>query len=587
LDLVTRIYQYLKPYKKRLIMGIISMLFHSFFTVFFVRVFQNLIETIISDIAQTEEGFTTLTWIALAMIVVYFLKGLSYYGQKYLISYVAQKAVRDIRDDLYKHLQNLSLNFYSQHQTGEIISRVTNDVNQLQGAIVKGAVSTVYQFFTFVGGLGYLFYLNYRLTFLLILVLPLMSYIISRFNKKIRKVSHRVQVKIADVSDILQETLSAVRVVKSFGREDFEYDRFARQNDANFRAKMKNTQYSAVLTPSIEFLASIAITAILWFGGLEVMRGNMLPSELIAFFTLLLTITNPLKSLTNLNSTLQQALASAERIFETMDVDNFAVDSDEEEKKELSTVKGEVIFENVSFSYFEKEEQILSGINFSAAPGETVALVGPSGAGKTTLIDLIPRFYHPSSGQILLDGINIRDIKLSSLRSHIGIVPQETLLFSGTLQENIAYGNLKAGKDQIIRAAKMANAHEFIADFEDGYETEVGERGVGLSGGQKQRIAIARAILKNPALLIFDEATSALDIESENQVQEALNRVMQDRTTFIIAHRLSTIKNADKILVIVEGEVHERGKHSELLENQSIYYDLYENQLNKSPAGEV
>ena len=578
MSLSKRVMKYLLPYKKRLAAGVFSMLIHSFVTVYFVRVFQNLIETVISNMAGGREGIVKLSWIAAMMIGVYLLKGIVYFGQKYLISYVSYKAVRDIRNEFYAKLQSLSLSFYSTNKTGEIISRVTNDVNKLQRAIVDTSISLVYKSLTFLGGIGYLFYLNAQLTLFLVIMLPAMTYILKRFNTKIRKVSRDVQMKIANVSDVLQETLSAIRVVKSFGREEYEYERFSKQNQANFKAKKKNAQYGAILTPSIEFMASIAFTAILWYGGYQVLQGNMKPSELIAFFTMLLTISSPLKSLTNITATIQKALASAERIFEIIDLDNH-IDTDSENNIELDKVDGRIKYDNVNFSYND-DEKVLKNINLTADPGEIVALVGPSGAGKTTMVDLVPRFYDPDSGQVSLDGHNLKNIDVDNLRSFIGIVPQETILFSGTLADNIAYGDLDADIEAIQAAAKAANAHNFIIEFQDGYQTTVGERGVGLSGGQKQRIAIARAILKNPRILILDEATSALDAESESLVQEALEKLMKNRTTFVIAHRLSTIKNADKIIVLENGIIKDKGDHESLIDKGGLYSELYNGQFN-------
>ena len=576
--LAKRVMRYLFPYKKRLAAGIFSMLVHSFLTVYFVRVFQNLIETVISNMAGGREGIIRLSWIAAMMIGVYLLKGVVYFGQKYLISYVSYKAVRDIRNELYAKLQSLSLSFYSTHKTGEIISRVTNDVNKLQRAIVDSSISLVYKTLTFLGGIGYLFYLNAQLTLFLVIMLPAMTYILKRFNTKIRKVSRDVQMKIANVSDVLQETLSAIRVVKSFGREEYEYERFSEQNEANFRAKKKNAQYGAILTPSIEFMASIAFTAILWYGGYQVLQGNMKPSELIAFFTMLLTISSPLKSLTNITATVQKALASAERIFEIIDIDKH-IDDESEDIIKLNEVNGKIVYDNVNFSY-NHDEKVLKDINLKANPGEIVALVGPSGAGKTTMVDLIPRFYDPDRGKLTLDGHDLKEIDVDNLRDFIGIVPQETILFSGTLADNIAYGDLEADMDAIKEAAKAANAHNFIVEFQDGYQTTVGERGVGLSGGQKQRIAIARAILKNPRILILDEATSALDAESESLVQEALEKLMKNRTTFVIAHRLSTIKNADKIIVLENGVIKDKGDHESLIDKGGLYSELYNGHFN-------
>ncbi|PUU95141.1 MAG: ATP-binding cassette, subfamily B, bacterial MsbA [Halanaerobium sp.] len=581
IELLKRVFKYVLPYKGRLAGGVISMLVHAFLTVFFVRVFQGLLETIISDINMGREGMIQLSLVAGMMIVVYFLKGVSYYGKTYLVSYVSQKSIKDMRDDLYSHLHNLSLSFYSKNKTGDILSRVTNDVQQLESSMINTTVGTIDKVFTLIGGIIYLIYLNYRLTIFLVIMLPLITYVITKFNYKLKKVSRRVQIKIADVSDVLQETLSAVRVVKSFGREEYEFDRFSSENQANFRAKMKKTQYGAILTPLVEFLAAISFTAILWYGGYEVMQGRMTASELIAFFTLLLTISDPLRSITKLSKRLQNLFASAERVFEIMDTES-ELREDDENKIELEEVEGEVVYDNVSFAYNE-DEVVLKNINLTAKPGEVVALVGHSGAGKTTMVDLIPRFFDPFAGRMRLDGHDLKDLKIDSLREFIGIVPQETILFSGSLKENIAYGDLDAGEEAIQKAAQAANAHEFIMNFPNGYDTMVGERGVGLSGGQKQRISIARAILKNPRILILDEATSSLDSESEALVQEALEHLMQNRTTFIIAHRLSTIKNADKIVVVEQGEIMEMGSHQELLAKQGKYASLYQGQFIEDP----
>ncbi|MFP4016404.1 MAG: ABC transporter ATP-binding protein [Halanaerobiales bacterium] len=576
MPLVKRILSYVKPYRKRLAAGIICMLFHAFFTVYFIDTFRNLIDTIITGLSEGEKGLLSLSWIALSMILVYFFKGIFYYGQSYLTAYVSQKAVRDIRSDLYSHLQSLSMSFYNKNKTGEIISRVTNDVEMLQSAIVNGTVNVFYKLTALLFFIIYLFYLNVRLTLILILILPLIAFLLKKFNIKIRRVSRRVQIKIADISDVLQETLSAVRVVKSFSREDYEYDKFVVENQENFRAKVKKTQYGAILSPLIEFIAAIAFVSILWYGGYEVLNGRMDAASLIAFFTALLAISDPLRSLSRMSSTVQQALASAERIFETMDT---SVHIEEKEDAEVvENVDGKVEFQNVDFAYKE-DEIVLNNIDFVVNSGEVIALVGPSGAGKTTLVDLVFRFYDPVKGKILIDNKDIRDLQLKSLRKHIGIVPQENILFSGTLSDNILYGNLEASRDEVIEAAKAANAHDFIMSFPEQYDTVVGERGVGLSGGQRQRIAIARAILKDPEILILDEATSALDAKSEALVQDALDRLMTDRTTFIIAHRFSTIRNADKIVVLEHGEVVEIGDHESLMKNKGVYYKLYQGQI--------
>jgi subfamily B ATP-binding cassette protein MsbA len=570
--LLKKIYKYVTPYKGRLTLGILSMLLHSFLTVYVVKVFKDLMETVISTLEPGKQGLSLLTWSALVLIAAYFLKEVVYYWQRFLLAYVSQKAIRDLRNDLYYHLQNLSLSFYSKNKVGEIMSRVTNDVGVLQNAIVNGAIGIFYELVTLLGALIYLFIIDFKLTLFVLLALPLITYVLKFFNIKIRKASRKVQIKLADISHVLEETLSSIKVVKSFGREEYEFERFSAENDENFRARVRSEQYGASLTSIIEFITAVSFTAILWYGGYEVMNGYIKVSELIAFFTLLLTIMNPLSSLSKLSTTLQQALAAAERIFELMAIDNPVLE--EKNNEVLTNVVGNLEFRNISFAYNQGEE-ILKDIDFEIKPGEVVALVGPSGAGKTTIADLIPRFYEPTKGQIVLDGKDIKEIDLVSLRTQIGIVPQETILFSGTLRNNIRYGRLEAAEEEIIEAARAANAHDFIFKLPNGYDTVVGERGVGLSGGQRQRIAIARAILKNPRILILDEATSALDTESEVLVQEALNRLMKSRTTLVIAHRLSTIKNADKIIVLSNGKIVETGTHNQLMEMGGIYYSLY------------
>ncbi len=575
MNVLKLLYSYLVPYKKRFIFAIISMVIHAALTVFFVRVFQELLETIIADISADDGGIFILSMISLGMISLYLAKDIVYYAQKYLSKYVSHKIMRDIRNDLYNHLQKLPLSFYNKSKTGEILSRLTNDVKVLEGAIVNSSVNLVYNSLTVIGGFIYLFYLNYRLTLFLMLVLPLVAYIVIKFNRKIRNKSREVQVKIADVSDIIQETLSAIRVVKSFGREDYEYERFQEENQANFKATVKNSQYKAALSPLVEFSSALGFTAVLWFGGREVMHGTMGAAELVAFFTMIITIGSPLQSLTKVNSTIQSAMAAAERIFETLDY-NVEIITKENHIK-LDDISGRVEFNNLYFAY--DEETVLNDINLIAEPGESVALVGPSGAGKSTLVDMIPRFYDPIQGEVLVDGHDIKDLDVDFLREHIGVVPQETILFSGTIRDNIKYGDLDASEEEIISAAKASNSHEFILEFPEGYDTYLGERGIGLSGGQKQRIAIARALLKNPSILIFDEATSSLDTASERLVQEALDRLKENRTTFIIAHRLSTVINSDKIVVLEEGNIIEQGNHEELIDQKGLYYKLYQHQL--------
>ncbi len=577
MSIFKRLLSYTRPYAGRLAFGIGSMIVHSLVTVFVFQVFQDFIDSMIMNIGGDPSALARLTLLSVLISVVFLIKGLANYGQRYLTSWVAQKAMKDIRDDLYRHLQTLSLGFFNANRVGQVMSRIVNDVGVLENALVSGVVNVFYNSLTLIAGVGYLIYLNPKLTFLMLLVLPAIIYAFRVFSNKIRVMSKRIQESVADISDVLHEGLVGIRVVKSFVREDFEFERFTRQNQANFSASRKNTQLAATLSPVVELLSAIGFSIILWFGGYEVVNGQMTPGELIAFFTLALLIVNPLKALSGLSNTIQRATASAERIFELLD--------EKPTITELPTaieldphISGAISFQQVSFAY-EPNRPVLQDINLEIKPGEVVALVGSSGAGKSTLVDLIPRFYDPTAGTILIDGHNLRELTLASLRQTIGIVPQETFIFSGTVAQNIRYGKLDAKDEEIVAAAKAANAHEFIMEMPNGYESAIGESGTGLSGGQKQRIAIARAILKNPRILILDEATSALDTESEALVQEALERLMQGRTTIVIAHRLSTIQNANRIVVLDKGRIAQIGTHDELLAANGIYRNLYQVQF--------
>lgn len=578
MKLIKRLLAYTWPYRGRFALGIGCMIVHSLITVFVFQVFKDLIDAMIVDISGSSSALRALTLLCLGLVGVFFLKGFAYYGQRYLTFYVAQRAMKDIRDELYKHLQTLPLGFYHKNKVGQIMSRIVNDVHALQQVVVSGAVDIFYHLITLIASVLYLVYLNPKLTLLMAVVIPAIIATFRFFSNKIRAMSRLVQESLADISDTLHESITGVRVVKSFVREDYEFARFAKQTARNFAANRKNAQLSAMLSPLVELFAAIGFTVVLWFGGYDVIHGRMTPGELIAFFTLALITINPLKSLSGLSHVLQGAQASAERIFDLLDEESDIEEIENPIHLDRRSMQGAITYQNVHFSY-EPGREVLHDINLEIKPGEVVALVGPSGAGKSTLVDLIPRFYDPESGVVMVDGHDVKTLSLDSLRENIGIVPQETVVFSGTIRDNILYGDLDASEEAVIAAAKAANAHEFIVNLPDGYDTVVGENGVGLSGGQKQRIAIARAILKNPRILILDEATSALDSESEQLVQEALDRLMQNRTTLVIAHRLSTIQNADRIVVLDKGRIVESGTHDELMAKHGLYHHLYQTQF--------
>jgi subfamily B ATP-binding cassette protein MsbA len=564
---------YVRPYLPRLLLAVLCIIAAASANLYVPWVIKEVIDKVLAD-----KDIMMLNTIALGIVVVYLLRGVFFYGQTYLMSYIGQRVIIDIRQAVYRHLQRLSLSYYEKKQTGTIMSYITNDVAALQGALVDSIIELVTELSILTGSVVMMFYLHWKLSLLTLVTTPLVAYTMSIFGKKLRATSTVMQERAADITSVLQETISAVRVVKSFVREDYEIERFAKENFFNFRAQMKNAQLMALLTPVIEFLAAVGVTGIIWYGGWEVINGNLTAGALIAFLVYAVNLSNPIKRLSRVYANIQRALAAAERVFVVLDTKPEIQDMPG--AMELPAIDGEVAFHKITFEY-KPGEPVLSNISLEAKVGQMVAIVGPSGAGKTTIANLIPRFYEPTQGYVSIDGIDIKTVTLDSLRKQIGIVPQETVLFNGSVYDNILYGDLDANYDEVISAAKAANAHNFITEMPDGYDTQIGERGSKLSGGQRQRIAIARAILKNPRVLILDEATSALDTESEKLVQEALDKLMIGRTSFVIAHRLSTILRADLILVMERGKIVERGTHAELLAMGGLYSKLHEVQFNK------
>lgn len=576
MTLYLRILSYIKPYMHRLIFAMFCTIMAAAGNLYIPWIIKDMIDEVLAD-----KNGTMLNWIAASIIAIFVVRGLFWYGQNYLMSYVGQSVIIDIRAAVFKKLQRLSVSFYDKNKTGTIMSYVTNDVNALQSAMVENTIEMITEGFILIGSVVAMIYLDWRLTLFTVCTFPVVLWFMEFFGKKIRKTGGRIQECTADITSVLQESVASARVIKSFVREDYEVDRFDVENRANFRANMKNAQLMATLTPVVELVAAIGVTMIIWYGGNNVINGTITAGSLVAFLTYAVNISNPIKRLTRVIGNIQKALAAAQRVFMIIDMPEEIAES--RDAKQLPEVSGKVEFQNVSFAYDDKGN-VITDLSFSVKPGEVIAIVGPSGAGKSTIANLLPRFYDVNKGDIKIDGHSVREVTLDSLREQVGIVPQETMLFNGSVYNNILYGRLDATKEEIEAAAKAANAHDFIMQLTDGYETKLGDRGVNLSGGQRQRIAIARAILKNPRILILDEATSALDTESERVVQEALDRLMVGRTSFVIAHRLSTVKNADKILVLEKGNLVEAGTHDELLALDGLYAHLYKIQYRNKEA---
>ena len=572
-----RLLAYIKPYTRRLALAVVCIIMAAGANLYLPWIIKDMIDDVLMS-----KDMVMLNLIAVGILVVMFTRGVFYYGQSYLVSYVGQRVIIDVRSVLFRKFQRMPLSYYDKQQTGTVMSYITNDVAVMQSAIVDNLIELVTESSILIGSLAMMVYLDWKLSLLTLMTIPLVGFAMKVFGRKLKSSSTVIQERVAEITSLLQESISAIRVVKSFVRESYEIKRFEEQNWRNFQAAMKNVKLSSLLTPTVEFLAAIAVTFIVWFGGYEVVNGVITAGELVAFLTYAVNLANPVKRLSRVYAAIQKAMAAADRVFNIMDLEEKITDVPG--AKPLPPIKGKVEFKDITFSYKEGQPA-LQHISLKAEPGQMIALVGPSGSGKSTIANLIPRFYDVDSGVITIDDHDIRQVTADSLREQIGLVPQETMLFSTSVMENIRYGRLEATGEEVIEAAKAANAEEFIKELPEGYDTKLGERGLNLSGGQRQRLAIARAILKNPRDLILDEATSALDTESEKIVQDALDNLMVGRTSFVIAHRLSTIFNADQIFVVENGHLREHGTHEELLAAGGLYSNLYNIQFRQNQEG--
>ena len=541
-----------------------------------------LVKPVLDDIFLAKD-MTMLKLLPLAVVLVYLVKGAAGYGQACIMRAVGQKIITTLRYELYEHINSMSMSFFERIPSAVLMARITNDVKNLSSVSSKVIADLARETTTLIALLVVIFWRDYKLASISIFVLPLSAIPMIKIGQKLKKLSRKRQEKIAQINNLLQETFVGTKIVKAFCMEDAENAKFGRMNRQLYRLIMKSVRADEITSPLIEFLGSACLALIIWYGGYQVIIGNTTPGTFFSFIAALFLMYKPIRKFSKMNNTVQDAMASAERVFSILDTPQDI--KDHENAIELTGLKKKLEFKKVNFQYDEKDGLVLKDINLDIIKGEMVALVGMSGAGKSTLANLIPRFYDATSGTILIDGTDTRKYTVKSLRKNVGIVTQESILFNDSVRYNIAYGRADCSEDEIVRAAKDAYAHDFITQLPQGYDSTIGERGCRLSGGQRQRIAIARALLKNPDILILDEATSDLDTESEYYVQKALENLMKTRTTLVIAHRLSTVINADKILVFDDGRLVDIGHHEELIKRDGIYKVLFERQFGKELNG--
>ena len=562
-----RLGRLLIPYKRALLWGTLFLIVASATNLIVPMFVRDLVDVVM--VQKDLDALNSMAWTIFGLFIVQMVFSTAH---NYLFDLTEKRVITDFRKKIFNHLHTLSLSFFVKRRTGEILSRLTNDVTTVEGFITDLPATVIQQSIRLLGGIVIIVYLNWKLTFTILVLLPILVLYARTYGRRLRQLSREIQDKLATSTTIVEENISCIPVVKSFVRDGLEMDRFSDAVEDSFQSAKKRVAISAFFGPTIGLISFTTALALLWYGGHEVISGNISPGELIAFILYATIIAGPMGSFARLYTRIQEGLGASERIFEILDTEGEVRDLPG--ASPMPRIEGRVRMRGLHFHYREDQE-VLCGIDLEAKPGEMIALVGPSGAGKSTLVSLLHRFYDPTQGEIIVDDTPIRQAQMTSYWRQIAFVPQETILFGGTIEENIRYARDGATEEEVIEAAKTANAHKFILECPDGYQTIVGEKGIRLSAGQRQRIAIARAILKNPRMLILDEATSALDNESELLIQEALDRLMKGKTSFVIAHRLSTIHNADKIIVLDQGRVIETGTHEQLMSHPGLYQKLY------------